>query len=120
MMELSSGPKPVAMNMSQEEIIAEECRQRRAAEREGRRRRRQQTRKNAAGGGPSGARHADGMSSDDELSTTDSLSASKIRTDVENQARQVMSDVVDDFSTVDGKGSVLLPLSIKNCIALLR
>ena len=50
-----------------------------------------------------GAKHADGMSSDDELSTTDSANASKIRTDVENQARQVMSDVVDDFATLDGE-----------------
>ena len=103
MMELSlASAKPPLTIMTQEEIIAEESRQRRAAEREGRRRRRQQSRKIVAVVS-GGSKHADGMSSDDEMSTTDSAHAAKIRSDVENQARQVMSDVVDDFATLDGK-----------------
>ena len=79
-------------DVMQEEIIAEESRQRRAAEREGRRRRRQQARKTQAASASSKqpgnnnlGKHAEGMSSDDELSTTDALMVSKIRTDVENQ-----------------------------------
>ena len=79
----------------QDEIIAEESRQRRAAEREGRRRRRQQARKTtlqataatSKQGNNNLGKHAEGMSSDDELSTTDALMVSKIRTDVENQVR---------------------------------
>ena len=97
MKELSASSKP-ALQMTQEEIVAEECRQRRAAEREGRRRRRHQARKTPVGA----MRHADGMSSDDELPTTDQANVAKIRQDVENQARQVMSDVVDEFSTIEG------------------
>ena len=113
MKELSSKP-PALMTTTQEEIMAEECRQRRAAEREGRRRRRQQGRKKAkagGGGGVGGAEHQLGMSSDDELSTTDQASLGKIRQDVENQARQVMSDVVDDFATLDGKCMIIYYLN---------
>ena len=46
--------------------------------------------------------HNDGCSSDDELSSHDQATISKSRQDVENQARTIMSDVVEEFSTVDG------------------
>ncbi len=42
------------------------------------------------------------MSSDDELSSHDTANISKIRQDVENQARVIMSDVVEDFSNIEG------------------
>jgi len=86
--------------MNQEETIQEEARQRRAAEREGRRRRRLQQRK-ANQTYLSGMKHADGMSSDDEMSSLDQSTLGKVRQDVENQARTVMSDVVEEFSSLD-------------------
>ena len=42
--------------------------------------------------------HNDGMSSDDELPTVDSSNLSKLKQDVENQARLAMEDVVEEFS----------------------
>ena len=41
------------------------------------------------------------MSSDDELSRHDELTFGESRKDVENQARTIMADVVEDFSTFD-------------------
>merc|ERR550532_1397916 len=69
MKELSSNSKPVLL-MNPEETVEEEARQRRAAEREGRRRRRLQHRK-ATQASLSGMKHADGMSSDEEMSSLD-------------------------------------------------
>jgi len=46
--------------------------------------------------------HFEGMSSDDELSPYDQANIPKSRQDVENQARSIMTDVVEDFSTLDG------------------
>merc|ERR1712038_745947 len=92
------GKPPLLMNA--EETLEEEARQRRAAEREGRRRRRVQQRKSShafAGG----MKHADGMSSDDEMSSLDQSTLGKVRQDVENQARTVMSDVVEEFSSLE-------------------
>jgi GC-rich sequence DNA-binding factor len=106
MIELSSRPTGVAAaaqlsaQLEQQEAVAEAARQRRAAEREGRRRRRLQQR--LASQRQLKAKHNDGMSSDDELSTLEQANLSKTRQDIENQARQVLSDVVEDFSTVEG------------------
>ncbi|TRY77169.1 hypothetical protein TCAL_15999, partial [Tigriopus californicus] len=47
-------------------------------------------------------KYNEGMSSDDELSTSDQANLRTIRQDVENQARTVLADVVEEFSTVGG------------------
>jgi len=65
----------------------------RVAEREGRRMRRRQARQ-----ARSEMRHNDGMSSDDEIPSTDKASLGKVRQDVENQARQVLDDVIEEFA----------------------
>ena len=97
MRELSfNNSKP--LQITAEENNEEFKRQRSAAEREGRRRRRAFSRGNKTPQIP----HNDGMSSDDELSSHDQDKISKSRQDVENQARTIMSDVVEEFSTVDG------------------
>ena len=98
MRELSSNnAKP--LQTTAEESQEEFARQERAREREGRRRRRAQLRLAKAGQMPP---HNDGMSSDDELPPFQKSSVAKIRKDVENEARTIMADVVDEFSTVDG------------------
>lgn len=94
---LSNSIKPSQIT-SEEEATEEWARQQRAAEREGRRRRRDQHRRSKAGQLPP---HHDGMSSDDELSRHDELTFGESRKDVENQARTIMADVVEDFSTFD-------------------
>jgi len=99
MKELSSNSKPPLL-MNSEETVAEEARQRRAAEREGRRRRRLQQRKSNQTF-ITGKKHADGMSSDEEMSSLDQSDLGKVRQDVENQARTVMSDVVEEFSSLE-------------------
>jgi GC-rich sequence DNA-binding factor len=78
------------------------ARQRRAAEREGRRRRRLQTRTAAAAVKKQQTPHNDGISSDDELPTSDAAEMGRARQEVSSQARQVLSDVVEDFSTIEG------------------
>lgn len=65
----------------------------RVAEREGRRMRRRQARQ-----ARSEMRHNDGMSSDDEMPSVDKAGLGKIRQDVENQARQVLDDVIEEFA----------------------
>jgi GC-rich sequence DNA-binding factor len=98
MRELSTNAvKP--LQLTAEESNEEWARQRRAAEREGRRRRRAQLRSAKAGQMPP---HNDGMSSDDELPSHDQATVAKSRQDVENQARTIMSDVVEEFSTIGG------------------
>ena len=81
----------------QQQSAAEAQRQRRAAEREGRRRRRLQQRIHKKV-----LNHNEGMSSDDEMPTLDKANISKTMQDIENQARGVLSDVVEEFSTVTG------------------
>lgn len=97
MMELSS--KNTVLSQLQPESPEEAARQRRAAEREGRRRRRHQKRQLQQ---RPGDKHNDGMSSDDELSSHDQATLATTRQDIENQAREVLSDVVDEFSTIRG------------------
>ena len=75
------------------------ARQRRSAERDGRRRRRLQHR--AASQKSIKIQHFDGMSSDDEISSLDQSNLGKSRAEIENQARQIMADVVEDFSTLE-------------------
>jgi len=67
----------------------------RVAEREGRRIRRRQARQ-----GRGEMRHNDGLSSDDEMPSTDTANLAKVKQDVENQARMVLEDVVDEFSMI--------------------
>jgi len=67
----------------------------RVAEREGRRIRRRQARQ-----GRGEMRHNDGLSSDDEMPSTDQANLAKVKQDVENQARMVLEDVVDEFSVM--------------------
>ncbi len=55
--------------------------------------------------------HNDGESSDDELSSLDQATLSKTRQDVESQARQTLSDVVEDFATISG---VKVTLTLKS------
>ena len=97
MRELSNSAN-MPSQMTAEEATEEWARQQRAAEREGRRRRREQHRRSKAGQLPP---HNDGMSSDDELSRHDEVTFAESRKDVENQARTIMVDVVEDFSTFD-------------------
>jgi len=67
----------------------------RVAEREGRRIRRRQARQ-----GRGEMRHNDGLSSDDEMPSTDMANLAKVKHDVENQARMVLDDVVEEFSVI--------------------
>lgn len=67
----------------------------RQAEREGRRIRRRQARQ-----GRGEMRHNDGLSSDDEMPSTDMANLAKVKQDVENQARMVLDDVVEEFSVM--------------------
>ena len=99
MRELSTNTSCKPLQITAEENNEEWMRQRRAAEREGRRRRRRDMRKAKAGQAPP---HNEGMSSDDELSSHDQSTISAARQDVANQARTIMSDVVEDFSTMEG------------------
>ena len=46
--------------------------------------------------------HEDGLSSDDELSTLETAHLAKTDQDIQNQARSILSDVVEDFSTIVG------------------
>jgi len=67
----------------------------RVAEREGRRIRRRQARQ-----GRGEMRHNDGLSSDDEMPSVDTANLAKVKQDVENQARMVLEDVVEEFSVI--------------------
>jgi len=73
----------------------EEAKKARQAEREGRRTRRRQARE-----GRGELRHMDGLSSDDELSPKEQAHATSAKKEVMEQAKRVMEDVVDDFSTL--------------------
>ena len=98
MRELSKISSKPILNTA-EENNEEWARQRRAAEREGRRRRRAQMRTSKMG---QIAPHNDGMSSDDELPSLDQANIAQSRSEVENQARTIMSDVVEDFCSLNG------------------
>jgi len=67
----------------------------RVAEREGRQRRRRQARQNAHV-----LRHNDGLSSDDEMPGQDQAALANVKKDVENQARLVLEDVIEEFSII--------------------
>ncbi|KAK7871921.1 hypothetical protein R5R35_009725 [Gryllus longicercus] len=75
----------------------EEQRTRRAAEREGRRTRRRRARemKNSA-------RHVEGMSSDDEMTELETTAFRNQKETIENDARLVFEDVVEEFCTLRG------------------
>ena len=103
MIELSSTQKTsnnLTIQQQQDEAVSEAARQRRAAERDGRRRRRAQARQKDKRAFVNVTQHMDGMSSDDELSTLEQANLGKARQEVENQARQILSDVVEDFSSI--------------------
>eukprot|EP00096_Caligus_rogercresseyi_P008578 TRINITY_DN2762_c1_g1_i4.p1 TRINITY_DN2762_c1_g1~~TRINITY_DN2762_c1_g1_i4.p1 ORF type:complete len:424 (+),score=101.64 TRINITY_DN2762_c1_g1_i4:2818-4089(+) len=100
MSELNAGKKGnqsgAADNGGPEE---DSMRVRRAAEREGRRRRRREQRNKVLGFKHV---HEDGLSSDDELPSLDTANISKVRKEVESQARTILSDVIEEFSTLGG------------------
>ena len=73
--------------------VQDAMRDHRTAEREGRRTRRRHGRESRGETG-----HHDGESSDDELPTQDANTLSKLKEDVENQAKLSMEDVVEEFS----------------------
>jgi len=73
----------------------EEAKKARQAEREGRRTRRRQARE-----GRGELKHLEGLSSDDELSPKEQAHATSAKKEVMEQAKRVMEDVVDDFSTL--------------------
>ncbi|XP_066143774.1 PAX3- and PAX7-binding protein 1 [Euwallacea fornicatus] len=71
---------------------------RRAAEREGRRSRRRRAREMTAT--PGGAKHVEGMSSDEEMSQQDLLFFDKEKQEVEQELQDIFEDVVDDYSSL--------------------
>ncbi|XP_066999451.2 PAX3- and PAX7-binding protein 1 isoform X2 [Anabrus simplex] len=75
----------------------EEQRVRRAAEREGRRTRRRRAREMKMIG-----RHVEGMSSDDEMTELEVTAFRNQKETIENDARLVFEDVVEEFCTVRG------------------
>jgi GC-rich sequence DNA-binding factor len=99
MKELSQQQQQVQQSAANADAIEEAARQRRSAERDGRRRRRLQHR--TASQKSIKVQHFDGMSSDDEISSLDQSNLGKSRAEVESQARQIMADVVEDFSTFE-------------------
>jgi GC-rich sequence DNA-binding factor len=99
MKELSQQQQQVQQSAANADAIEEAARQRRSAERDGRRRRRLQHR--TASQKSIKVQHFDGMSSDDEISSLDQSNLGKSRAEVESQARQIMADVVEDFSTLE-------------------
>ena len=100
MKELSAAQQLQQQPSNPAEMAEESARQRRSAERDGRRRRRLQFR--AASQNSMKVQHYEGMSSDDEISSLDQSNLGKSRSEIESQARQIMVDVVEDFSTLEG------------------
>ncbi|XP_015599684.1 PAX3- and PAX7-binding protein 1 [Cephus cinctus] len=76
----------------------DEARIRRATEREGRRARRRRARELT----PTLPKHIDGMSSDDEVTEQQNLAFKQTKEDIDNESKDIFSDVVDDFCTVRG------------------
>lgn len=74
----------------------DEIKIRRAAEREGRRTRRRRARELA----DQATKHVEGMSSDDEISQQEEMNFNKDQEQIENEAKGVLGDVTDDFSTI--------------------
>ncbi|KAK9879757.1 hypothetical protein WA026_006819 [Henosepilachna vigintioctopunctata] len=73
-----------------------ELKVRRAAEREGRRTRRRRARELV----DQATKHVEGMSSDDEISQQEAMNFDKDQEQIENEAKEVFEDVVEDYSTV--------------------
>merc|ERR1719354_139301 len=67
----------------------------RVAEREGRQRRRREARTNR-----NITRHCEGLSSDDEMPGQDEAQLGIVKKDVENQARLLLEDVIEEFSSL--------------------
>nr|XP_040574865.1 LOW QUALITY PROTEIN: PAX3- and PAX7-binding protein 1-like [Lepeophtheirus salmonis] len=103
MIELSQ-KKSSVITADHTENTEEAQRVRRAAEREGRRRRRREQRNKqiSMSSLSLSKNHDEGLSSDDELSSIDAANISKVGKEVENQARTILSDVIDEFSTING------------------
>ncbi|CAB4067832.1 GCFC [Lepeophtheirus salmonis] len=98
MIELSS-KKSSVITADHTENTEEAQRVRRAAEREGRRRRRREQRNKqiSMSSLSLSKNHDEGLSSDDELSSIDAANISKVGKEVENQARTILSDVIDEL-----------------------
>ncbi|XP_022193893.2 PAX3- and PAX7-binding protein 1 [Nilaparvata lugens] len=80
--------------------MRDEERVRRAAEREGRRIRRMRLREQKAV--TNGGKHMDGMSSDDEVTEMEAAAFRTQKETVEQDAKHVFEDALDDFATVGG------------------
>ncbi|XP_012277672.1 PAX3- and PAX7-binding protein 1 [Orussus abietinus] len=76
----------------------DDARIRRATEREGRRARRRRARELV----PTLPKHIDGMSSDDEVTEQQNLAFKQAKDEIDNDSKDIFSDVVDDFCTVRG------------------
>ncbi|KAG7187898.1 hypothetical protein KM043_013866 [Ampulex compressa] len=75
-----------------------EARVRRATEREGRRARRRRARELV----PTLPKHIDGMSSDDEVTEQQNLAFKQMKDEIDNDSKEIFSDVMDDYCTVRG------------------
>ncbi|XP_053593178.1 PAX3- and PAX7-binding protein 1 [Microplitis demolitor] len=76
----------------------DEARIRRATEREGRRARRRRARELMQ----NVPKHNDGMSSDDEVTEQQNLAFKQAKEEIDEESRDIFSDVMDDFCTVRG------------------
>ncbi|KAK0096085.1 hypothetical protein PV326_006499 [Microctonus aethiopoides] len=74
----------------------DDARVRRATEREGRRARRRRARELTQ----NIPKHSDGMSSDDEVTEQQNLAFKQMEDEIENESKDVFSDVMDDFCNV--------------------
>ncbi|XP_034937281.1 PAX3- and PAX7-binding protein 1 isoform X3 [Chelonus insularis] len=76
----------------------DDARVRRATEREGRRARRRRARELIS----NIPKHIDGMSSDDEVTEQQNLAFKQAKEEIDDESKEVFSDVMDDFCTIRG------------------
>ncbi|XP_044576471.1 PAX3- and PAX7-binding protein 1 isoform X2 [Cotesia glomerata] len=92
--EITSASRGQAMRRGPED----DARIRRATEREGRRARRRRARELMQ----NVPKHNDGMSSDDEVTEQQNLAFKQAKEEIDEESRDIFSDVMDDFCTVRG------------------
>ncbi|KAL3281217.1 hypothetical protein HHI36_004431 [Cryptolaemus montrouzieri] len=86
----------VTSKVNTKKVPDNEVKMRRAAEREGRRTRRRRARELA----DQGTKHVEGMSSDEEISQQEAMNFDKEQDQIENEAKEVFEDVIEDYSTI--------------------
>lgn len=86
----------VTNKLNPRKVPDDEMKVRRAAEREGRRTRRRRARELV----DQATKHVEGMSSDDEISQQEEMNFNKEQELIENEAKEVLEDVTDDYSSI--------------------